>query len=91
MRKCIVLDEDLDAVCSQNVSHSAGNIPAILVRYAWFRVDSDGIRPLCLSSFGHLLVYLDSYVLYHDGRYSSCRYNERQLIDVTVVRIVRPP
>ena len=24
------------------------------------------------------------------GRYSSCRYNERQLIDVTVVRRVRP-
>ena len=23
-------------------------------------------------------------------RYSSCRYNERQLIDVTVVRLVRP-
>ena len=25
-------------------------------------VDSDGIRPLCQSSFGHLLVILDSYV-----------------------------
>ena len=27
--------------------------------------------------------------VYHE-RYSSCRYNERQLIDVTVVRRVRP-
>ena len=25
-----------------------------------------------------------------EKRYSSCRYNERQLIDVTVVRRVRP-
>ena len=28
--------------------------------------------------------------IYFDKRYSSCRYNERQLIDITVVRRVRP-
>ena len=51
-------------MCSQNVSHPAGNMPATW--YVWFRVDSDGIRPLLVrqSGFGHLLVNLDSYVLY---------------------------
>ena len=41
-----------------------GNMPAIW--HVSFRVDSDGIRPLCQSRFGHLLVNLDSYVLYHN-------------------------
>ena len=59
----IVLDEDLEVMCSQNVSHPAGNMPAIW--YVWFRVDSDGIRPLRQFSFGHLVVNLDSYVLYY--------------------------
>ena len=58
--ECIVLDEDLEVVCCHNVSHHAGNMPAIW--YVWFRVDSDGIRPLR----GHLLVNLDSYVLYYN-------------------------
>ena len=58
--ECIVLDEDLEVVCCQNVSHPAGNMPAIW--YVWFRVDSDGIRPLYQSRFGHILVNLDSYV-----------------------------
>ena len=60
--ECIVLDEDLEVVCCQNVSHPAGNMPAIW--YVWFRADSDGIRPLCQSRFGHFLVNLDSYVVF---------------------------
>ena len=48
--ECIVLDEDLEVVCCQNVSHPAGNMPAI--GYVRFRVDSDGIRPLCQSTCG---------------------------------------
>ena len=46
-----------------------GNMPAIW--HVSFRVDSDGIRPLCQSRFGHLLVILDSYVvvfMYSDER-----------------------
>ena len=40
--ECIVLDEDLEVVCCHNVSHHAGNMPAIW--YVWFRVYSHGIR-----------------------------------------------
>ena len=43
-------------------SHPAGNMPVIW--YVWFRADSDGIRPLCQSRFGHFLVNLDSYVVF---------------------------
>ena len=51
----IVLDEDLEVMCSQNVSHPAGNMPAIW--YVWFRVDSDGIRQLCQSIFDKYFRY----------------------------------
>ena len=61
----IVLDEDLEVMCSQNVSHPAGNMPAIW--YVWFRADSDRIRQLCQSIF-------DKYYRYwhcHQGRHTS--------------------
>ena len=63
--KCILLDEYVEVVCCQNgvlseCQSPAGYMPAIW--YFWFWVDSDGIRPLCQSSFGHLLVNLGSYV-----------------------------
>ena len=37
-----------------------------------------------------LISAVGSYLALSAKRYSSCRYNERQLIDVTVVRRVRP-
>ena len=38
-------------------------------------------------TYSHSVLYTAEVV---DQRYSSCRYNERQLIDITVVRRVRP-
>ena len=67
--ECIVLDEHHEVVCCQNVSHPAGNIPAIC--YVWLRVDSNGIRPLCQSTCRHLLVNPDSYV-FVVFMYSEC-------------------
>ena len=44
------------------VRMSVTPLETCLLWYVWFWVDSDGIRPLYQSSFGHL-VNLDSYVL----------------------------
>ena len=38
----------------------------------------------------HIVATKSSHSLFFFRRYSSCRYNERQLIDVIVVRRVRP-
>ena len=57
--ECILLDEDVEVVWCQNVNHPAGNMPAMVCLVL---ADSDGIHPLYQSSFGHLLVNLDSYV-----------------------------
>ena len=41
------------------------------------------------SAYGYYITRIDGGVTCIVKRYSSCRYNERQLIDVTVVRRVR--
>ena len=49
------------------VMMSVTPLETCLLWYVWCWVDSDGTRPLCQSSFSHLLVNLDSHVLYYNG------------------------
>ena len=52
----------------------------------------DGAGPVLAYRTMHLndVAPASTIFLLKKKRYSSCRYNERQLIDVTVVRRVRP-